>query len=105
AELADNLDSAGYLHADMAEIAARLGADEAAMAQALALCQTLEPSGIFARDLAECLALQLRARDRFDPAMKILVAHLDLLAKRDFHALKRLCGVDEDDILDMLAEI
>jgi RNA polymerase sigma-54 factor len=105
AELADNLDNAGYLHADMAEIAGRLGADEAAMAQVLALCQTFEPSGIFARDLAECLALQLGARDRFDPAMKILIAHLDLLAKRDFHTLKRLCGVDEDDILDMLAEI
>jgi RNA polymerase sigma-54 factor len=105
AELAENLDSAGYLHADMAEIAARLGADEAAMAQALAVCQAFEPAGIFARDLGECLALQLAGRDRFDPAMQALVAHLDLLAKRDFQALKRLCGVDEEDILDMLAEI
>lgn len=105
AELADNLDNAGYLHADMAEIAARLGAGEAEMTQALSICQTFEPSGIFARDLRECLALQLAARDRFDPAMQVLVSHLDLLAKRDFQALKRLCGVDEEDILDMLAEI
>jgi RNA polymerase sigma-54 factor len=105
AELADNLDNAGYLQADMAEIAARLGADQAAMGKALAVCQTFEPTGIFARDLGECLALQLAARDRFDPAMKALVANLDLLGKRDFHALKRICGVDEEDILDMLAEI
>lgn len=105
AELAENLDNAGYLHADMAEIAARLGADDTAMAQALAVCQAFEPAGIFARDLGECLALQLAGRDRFDPAMQALVAHLELLAKRDFQSLKRLCGVDEEDILDMLAEI
>lgn len=105
AELAENLDNAGYLHADMAEIAVRLGADDEAVEQALAVCQTFEPAGIFARDLGECLGLQLAARDRFDPAMQVLVAHLDLLAKRDFQALKRLCGVDEEDILDMLAEI
>ncbi|MGB3646153.1 MAG: RNA polymerase factor sigma-54 [Mesorhizobium sp.] len=105
AELADNLDNAGYLQADMTEIAARLGADPAAMAKALAVCQTFEPTGIFARDLSECLALQLAARNRFDPAMQALVAHLDLLAKRDFQSLKRLCGVDEEDLLDMLAEI
>ena len=71
----------------------------------LAVCQTFDPAGIFARDLAECLALQLDARDRFDPAMRALVANLDLLARRDFQALKRICGVDEDDLLDMLAEI
>jgi RNA polymerase sigma-54 factor len=105
AELADNLDNAGYLQADMAEIAERLGADQAAMARTLAVCQTFEPAGIFARDLGECLALQLAARDRFDPAMQALIAHLDLLAKRDFQTLKRLCGVDEEDLLDMLAEI
>ena len=105
AELADNLDGAGYLHADMVEIAARLGADQVAMAQALAVCQTFEPTGIFARDLGECLALQLAARDRFDPAMQALVGNLDLLGKRDFQALKRICGVDEEDLLDMLAEI
>lgn len=105
AELADNLDNAGYLQADLDEIASRLGADEQAMAAALGVCQTFEPVGIFARDLGECLALQLAARDRFDPAMQVLVANLDLLARRDFQALKRLCGVDEEDLLDMLAEI
>ncbi|HEY4192305.1 MAG TPA: RNA polymerase factor sigma-54 [Mesorhizobium sp.] len=105
AELCDNLDDAGYLQADMAEIADRLGADQAKMAAALAVCQGFDPAGIFARDLSECLALQLAVRDRLDPAMKALLANLDLLAKRDFQALKRLCGVDEEDILDMLAEI
>ncbi|ODT32365.1 MAG: RNA polymerase sigma-54 factor [Kaistia sp. SCN 65-12] len=104
-ELTDNLDNAGYLQADMDEIAARLGVERAAMEEALAVCRTFEPTGIFARDLGECLSLQLAARDRFDPAMQVLVAHLDLLAKRDFQALKRLCGVDEEDLLDMLAEI
>ena len=75
------------------------------MLDVLAACQTFDPAGLFARDLAECLALQLRARDRFDPAMAALVANLDLLARRDFVALSRICGVDEEDLVDMLAEI
>ncbi|MBZ9741485.1 MULTISPECIES: RNA polymerase factor sigma-54 [unclassified Mesorhizobium] len=104
-ELADGLDETGYMRADMAEIAARLGTDAAAVGKVLAVCQTFEPSGLFARDLAECLSLQLAVRDRLDPAMKALVANLELLARRDFQALKRLCGVDEEDLLDMLAEI
>ncbi|MBZ9695261.1 RNA polymerase factor sigma-54 [Mesorhizobium sp. CO1-1-7] len=104
-ELADGLDETGYVRADLAEIATRLGTDEVAVGKVLAVCQTFEPAGLFARDLAECLSLQLAVRDRLDPAMKALVANLELLARRDFQTLKRLCGVDEEDLLDMLAEI
>jgi RNA polymerase sigma-54 factor len=105
AELADSLDEAGYLDADVAEVASRLGVEERDVHDALGICQTFDPPGIFARNLAECLALQLRLRDRFDPAMRALVEHLELLARRDFAALRRLCGVDEEDLLDMMAEI
>jgi RNA polymerase sigma-54 factor len=75
------------------------------MKRVLATCQSFDPVGIFARDLAECLSLQLAVRDRLDPAMQALVANLDLLARRDFQALRRICGVDEEDLLDMLADI
>ena len=81
ADLADGLDEAGYLRADLGEIAERLGAPESDVRAVLAVCQTFDPAGLFARDLAECLALQLKARDRFDPAMAALVANLDLLAR------------------------
>ncbi|MBZ9862428.1 RNA polymerase factor sigma-54 [Mesorhizobium sp. CA12] len=104
-ELAEGLDEAGYLRTELDEIAVRLGTDGAAVARVLGVCQTFEPAGLFARDLAECLSLQLAVRDRFDPAMKALVANLELLARRDFQSLKRICGVDEEDLLDMLAEI
>ncbi|TIO91883.1 MAG: RNA polymerase sigma-54 factor, partial [Mesorhizobium sp.] len=63
-ELADGLDEAGYLRTDLVEIAVRLGTDEAAVAHVLGVCQSFEPAGLFARDLAECLSLQLQARDR-----------------------------------------
>ena len=67
--------------------------------------QTLEPTGVFARSLAECLALQLKERDRFDPAMQAFIENLPALARRDFAFLRRACGVDDDDLRDMLAEI
>jgi len=104
-ELADALDDTGYLRADLCEIAARLGTDRATVEAVLETCQGFDPAGLFARDLRECLALQLRRRDRFDPAMEALIAHLELLAKRDFAALRRICKVDEGDLIDMLGEI
>ena len=104
-ELTDALDDDGYMRADFSEIADRLGALETDVERVLILCQTFDPAGLFARDLSECLALQLRARDRLDPAMAAMVANLELVARRDFASLKRLCGVDEADLLDMLAEL
>jgi RNA polymerase sigma-54 factor len=67
--------------------------------------QKFDPSGVGARNLAECLAIQLREFDRFDPAMEALVANLPLLAKRDYAALRKICGVDDEDLADMAAEI
>jgi RNA polymerase sigma-54 factor len=104
-ELADGLDEAGYMRAEIADVASRLNVEQAAIEAVLATCQGFDPPGLFARDLAECLALQLVARDRLDPAMRALVGNLDLLARRDFQTLKKICGVDEEDLLDMLAEI
>jgi RNA polymerase sigma-54 factor len=103
--LVDSVDEAGYLRSDLASVAEKLGAPEQDIESVLGIVQTFDPPGVGARDLAECLAIQLRERDRYDPAMKALIDHLDLLAKRDFAELKRICNVDEDDILDMAAEI
>jgi RNA polymerase sigma-54 factor len=101
----DAIDETGYLREDVDEIALRLDADPVRAAAVLAIIQSFDPSGVAARDLQECLAIQLRERDRFDPAMQIFIANLPLLAKRDFPALARLCGVDEDDIADMATEV
>jgi RNA polymerase sigma-54 factor len=103
--LIDALDEAGYLTGSVDELAARLGAPLARVESVLVRLQQLEPTGVFARNLAECLALQLIERNRFDPAMQALVANLPLLAKRDHAALRRLCGVDDEDLADMIAEI
>ena len=103
--LIDSLDEAGYFREDLGETADRLGAAPERVARVLATIQTFDPSGVGARDLAECLAIQLRERDRYDPAMQALIANLPLLAKREFATLRRLCGVDDEDIIDMVAEI
>jgi RNA polymerase sigma-54 factor len=64
-----------------------------------------EPTGVMARDVRECLALQLRDRDRLDPAMDALLSNLDLLARRDMVALRKACGVDDEDLRDMISEL
>jgi RNA polymerase sigma-54 factor len=103
--LVDLVDEAGYLTGDLDAVAEKLGCPLADVEAVLAVLQTLDPPGVCARNLTECLAIQLKDRDRFDPAMQTLVAHLDLLAKRDLPALRRLCGVNDEDLADMIAEI
>jgi RNA polymerase sigma-54 factor len=103
--LIDALDEAGYLASSIDEIAGRLGAPPNRVETILSKLQGLEPTGVFARNLAECLALQLIERNRYDPAMQALIANLPLLAKRDHAQLRRLCGVGDEDLVDMVAEI
>ncbi len=103
--LIDMVDEAGYLTGDLDTVADKLGAPRSEVEAALAVLQTFDPPGVCARNLTECLAIQLKERDRFDPAMQALVGHLDLLAKRDLGALRRLCGVNDEDLADMIVEI
>ncbi len=99
------VNEAGYLTTDVASVAEMLGTSDEQIERVLKILQSFDPAGVFARDLKECLSLQLKDRDRFDPAMATLIANLELLAKRDFQTLKALCKVDLDDIKDMVAEV
>ena len=103
--LIDLVDDAGYLTSDLATVAEKLGASLADVEAVLAILQTFDPAGVCARSLTECLAIQLKERDRFDPAMRALVDHIDLLAKRELGALRKICGVNEEDLADMIAEL
>ncbi len=103
--LIDLVDESGYLAADFAAVAQKLGTNAEEVEAVLGILQTFDPTGICARDLAECLALQLKEQNRFDPAMQALILRLDLVAKRDFAALKKLCGIGDEDLAEMIAEV
>ena len=103
--LIDAVDEAGYLSEPPEAVADRLGVSTGRVEAVLAVVQGFDPTGVGARSLAECLALQLKERDRYDPAMVALVDHLDLLARREHGTLKRICGVDDEDLADMVGEI
>ena len=103
--LIDAIDEAGYLTEALDGVAERLGVPLARVEQLLRVVQGFDPSGVGARDIRECLSIQLRERNRLDPAMEALIANLHLVAKRDFAGLKRICGVDDEDIADMVGEI
>jgi RNA polymerase sigma-54 factor len=104
-QLLDQLDEAGYLRGDLDGAARVLGCPMERIERVLVRLQEFDPPGVFARDLAECLALQLRDRDRLDPAMQLLLDNLPLLAARNAPALLRICGVDAEDLAEMVAEI
>ena len=103
--LLDQLDEAGYLQGGIDGAADRLGCVSERIERVLSRLQEFDPPGVFARDLAECLALQLRDRNRLDPAMQRLVDNLPLLAARNANALMRICGVDAEGLAEMVAEI
>ncbi len=99
------LDEAGYLSADLRSVALDLDIGMVEAERALEVVQTLDPTGVGARNLGECLALQAREMDRYDPCMARLIDNLDLIAKGEFARLMRMCDVDEEDFSDMLGEL
>jgi RNA polymerase sigma-54 factor len=105
AHLIECLDEAGWLQEDLDEAALRLGCGRDQVEKVLTMLQACEPAGVFARSLKECLALQLKELDRLDPAMQALLDNLELLARRDLEALVKVCGVDAEDVREMIAEV
>ena len=103
--IAESLDDTGYLTLPLEQISELSGAPLPLVEQALDIVQALDPPGIGARSLAECLALQAKAADRYDPAMARLIDNLDLLSKGRTADLKRICGVDDEDLADMIREL
>ncbi len=105
AHIIGHIDEAGYLSTTLPDIADQLGAELAEVADALRVIQSFDPTGVGAQSLAECIALQAREADRYDPAMARLIDNLDLLALGRLPQLKRMCGVDDEDMADMIREL
>jgi RNA polymerase sigma-54 factor len=103
--LIDFVDEAGYLSADLGALAAKLGAPAELIENVLSVLQTFDPPGVCARNLSECLALQLKDQNRFDPQIECLLANLELLAQHDLPRLRKAVGVDMDELAEMIAEI
>ena len=103
--LIDSLNEAGYLAVELETVAEQLGASTEAIEAVLKKLQTCDPIGVCARDVRECLAIQLREKDRLDPLMQRLLDNLELIAGHDMAALMRTVGVDREDLSEMLAEL
>ena len=103
--LIDTIDGAGYLTGDLESVAAMVGCDVARVEATLAVLQALDPPGVLARSLSECLANQLRERNRLDPAIQALLDNLELVADGDLEGLSEICGVEVDEVADMVDEI
>ena len=96
---------AGRLTAKPSDIAAGLGVSLEKLEDVRRKMMGFDPVGLFAVDLAECLAAQLREKNRLDPAMQALLDNLNLVAAGELGQLRRRCGVDEEDLRDMLSEL
>ena len=104
-QLIEQVEPSGWLGTDLIGLAYRLGVPMPELEAALAVLQSFDPTGVGARDLAECIALQAKEADRYDPCMARLIDNLDLVARGSFDQLKRLCRVDDEDLRDMLTEL
>jgi RNA polymerase sigma-54 factor len=104
-QIIEQIEETGYFTGSLLDIAHRLGVPLAEVERVLAIVQSFDPAGVAARSLSECLALQAKDADRHDPAMARLIENLDYLAKGNLGALKRICGVDDEDLADMIREL
>ncbi len=103
--LIGELDENGYLSAPVFELADRLNAKTSVIESALQLVQACEPAGIGARNLKECLRLQLVDRNRFDPVMEMVLENLPLVAKNDATAIGAIIDEGGAETAEILAEI
>lgn len=104
-QIIEELEETGYFCGSLKGIAERLAVPVADVERVLGIVQSFDPSGIAARSLSECLKIQAREADRYDPAMARLIDNLDYLAKGNLSALKRICRVDDEDLGDMIREL
>ncbi len=103
--LAEQLDATGYFRGDISELATRLNTSEEKITNVLNIMKTFEPSGIFAENLTECLTIQLKDLNRYDPQIEVLLQNLPLLAEKKFKELKKICRAEDEDLLSMIADI
>jgi RNA polymerase sigma-54 factor len=105
AQMLAMVDAAGRLPVTDAQIAAAMGCEETLVAGVRRRLQRFDPVGMFAQNLRECLAVQLAELNRLDPCMEALLDNLDLLARRDLRGLMKTCGVDSEDLAEMITEL
>ena len=103
--LVDMVDEAGYLSGDLESVSDRLGAPLEMIEETLHVLQGFEPSGVFARNIAECLTLQLKEQGTLNQEMADLLDHLDLLGAHNFPALKKACGINDSQLNEMIRKI
>ncbi len=99
------MDEAGYINEETSLIAGRCGCDIDDIERIFKIAQTMEPLGVFARNLSECLKIQQINNDRYDPIMEIFLDNLEMLGERKFSELRQMCNVNKEDFLDMVEEI
>ncbi|MEM7617146.1 MAG: RNA polymerase factor sigma-54 [Pseudomonadota bacterium] len=103
--LIDMLDDNGYISDDFSDIINKIKCRTDDIERILSMLQSLEPAGIFARNLVECLTLQLKDKNHFDEMIEKLLANLNLVAQHDFKKLMKICDINIDDLTDMINEI
>ncbi|MEA3061785.1 MAG: polymerase sigma-54 factor [Sphingomonadales bacterium] len=101
----EQIEETGYFLVAPLDLARRLGVPLGDVERVLAVVQGFDPAGVAARSLSECLKLQAKEADRYDPAMARLIDNLDYLARGNLPALRRICGVDDEDLADMIREL
>jgi len=101
----EELESSGWTQATSTDIARRANCSLQAAEAVLDQLQKCEPSGLFARSLAECLELQLDAQGALTPPMAALLSHLPLLAEGELSQLAEVCCVSQEDLSGMVRKL
>jgi RNA polymerase sigma-54 factor len=106
AEIIGNLDEDGYLRAEPAEIAQRCEVAVEEVEKVLALVQAFDPPGVAARNIQECLLIQLKADPNPDPvSVEIVEQHFDDLSRRRYPDIARALKLPLDRVMESVEEI
>ena len=103
--LLDQLDEAGYFQGNLDDITIMLGAAPGVVESVLQKCQQFDPPGIFARNLKECLSLQLQDKFKLHPGLVPLLENLELLGQHSMAKLAKNCQIDDTELQRLIGLI
>ncbi len=103
--LLDSLLGSGYLNISLNDASNILKCDEKIVDKVLKKLQTFDPAGVFARDLKECLLIQLNDQEHADQSLVTMVKNIDLIASGNLKKLSKLCNVNIANISSLIKQI
>lgn len=99
------MDERGYISIDIVGIEKNMGIEKEEIGRIMGVMKGFDKKGIFERDMSEWIEIKLSIKERLDKEMEEMIENIDIMERRDFEKIKKIWGVDKEEMIEMMEEI